>query len=350
MKLSFLKADTIKEPVKPVQEANRKHKNRGYPIFRSLLITLVCATPITLLYLWWSSRQIHAYGVVTGHVGTLSTPARVRLDAIYVEVGDRVHAGETLYVISSEEARVELEAVRHELAREQARLTSPDGDAGTADGARQTAELSAEHVRLEERAATAGRRLDEVRRLVALQAAVAGDERQALAAYRDAQLNVDVTRLAMERARRTADELLVQTRSRIAELEMRIARLAVLAGPTEIRAESDGVVQSIAAGPGSTLPKDEPVMSVIDRGELWIDTYVPPGKASRLASATIAQVYPTGGAGRPGEFSLAGWHEVRMPERLRETMPRESTAIRLRIDVDDASGLAPGSIARVVLR
>ncbi|HYE06287.1 MAG TPA: biotin/lipoyl-binding protein, partial [Planctomycetota bacterium] len=242
MKMSFLKADTIKEPVKPVQDANRRHKVRGYPIFRSLLIAIACASPITLLYLWWSSRQIHAYGVVTGHVGTLSAPARSRIDAVYVEVGDLVRAGDTLYVISSDEARVELDGARHELAREQARLTGPDGDAGTADGARQAEELSAEQVRLEERAASAGRRLDEVRRLVALQAAVAGDERQALAAYRDAQLTVDVNRLALERARRTADERLVQARSRIAELEMRIARLAVLAGPTEIRAESDGVV------------------------------------------------------------------------------------------------------------
>ncbi len=350
MKLSFLKSDTIKEPVKPVQEANRVHKTRGYPIFRGLLIAIACAAPLTLMYLWWSSRQIHAYGVVTGHVGTLTAPARSRLDAIYVSVGDHVHAGDTLYVISSDEARLELESARQELARERSQLTSPDGDAGSADGSRETDQITIEHARLEERASAAARRLDEVRRLIALQAAVAADERRALAAFRDAQLELDVSALAMDRSRRTADERLVQVRSRIAELDTRIASLAVLAGPTEIHAESDGVIQAITAGPGSTLPKDEAVMSVIDRGELWIDAYVPPGKARQLARATIAQVYPAGGESRAGEFSLGGWHEVRTPEGLRETMPRNATAIRLRIDVDDPTGLTPGSIARVVLR
>ena len=161
------------------------------------------------------------------HTARLGSPARARVVAVHVHMGDRVHLSQPLVTLASEQAA-----------------------AARAEYAKAVAELGAHRVS-EQYARTAVGRAE---RLLTLKA---------------------ISRQEVERAR--VEEEVAESRRRQAEAEVERARatLAQLGvsetGEMIVRAPLAGIVLTREAVPGSVVDAGAPLLMVTDPATLWLD-------------------------------------------------------------------------------
>ena len=430
MKLSFRRGDAAQPAVKPLQGEMRQAKPRKYPIFINLVRGAVIAG---LAWGAWSlvrGTRIHSYGIVGADSTVYTAPVASHLDALYVGVGQRVGAGDALYVLVSDDARAELVAARAARLQQQTALdaliaslqqgndaTLDDvrslqaasaawraveaahagaiRDAQVAGAARARAQASAtpEWERAVLIAAAAKRKAEDLGVLVRLEAASVADHARAELEAHLARLSADATRAhvdalqreaaaaqaadirellrleadlrlarsghdtlaevvdrqAQNRSRQRTDDLAIQ-RSRLAGSDERIAYLARLAGPTEVRARADGVVMALAGSEGTGLAAGAEAMTLLGTGGMWIDGYVPIGRLDDLSAYTRAEIIdPATGAVIPATIASDRPVVVVIPAAVRRQLHDEPSAVRIRILPQTQVSLVPGSVVRLKL-
>lgn len=194
-----------------------------------------------------SAPECYLGAVVPRRSVKVAAQSEGQLEAVLVEVGDRVAAGAVL-------ARLDTRLAHHELDIERAALA-----AAQAEVRRQAS--------LVERAKQELERLGRLEKMIS-------DAEIALAASKvvEAEAQLSGARAGAER------------------VEARIARLDTLLERAEIRAPFDGIVASRGLDPGAVVAPGTPVVRLISDGELRVRFAVPPDEATSLRVGTTVSI------------------------------------------------------------
>lgn len=116
-----------------------------------------------------------------------------------------------------------------------------------------------------------------------------------------------------------------------------------------ISAPSDAVVEAIELRPGDLVGAGVPVVSLMDRGELWVRAYVPEGRLSiALGQAVEVTVDSFPGARFRGHVSFIARQAEFTPGNVQTPEERSKQVFRIKVRLDDGlDRLRPGMIGDV---
>jgi multidrug resistance efflux pump len=417
MKINYHDPRPIQPPVSPVQEEMRQSRPRGLPVLRAFFLLMLLGGVGFAAAKVWRGRQLFAYGVVASRTDEIRTPYPATVRGLCLRPGDRVRQGQLLCQFVPLETENQARAIKAYLAgldaptsATQGAATPADRDYGEALAKLQAAQADyaqAEQRRrydLEKARIEYGKvqthyqmrqsRYEKVRELQRLDAAVASDVEAArnemeLAQSGLAQAGLDLKAARgavnpfasqVELARRQLEEAQgrrqAEGRERRAtlgalvqdlgvELNPRLpldpARLGLTVGaparvPLTITAPYDGVATEVAASDGRVLGAEQPVLSLTETGQSWIDAFIDPAKSDRIAPGQRVRAY-IGGRAAPHAGTIASIAGVAtdVPAVLAAQMPEVRRAIYCRVELEtEGKGgkgvdVAPGEIARVVV-
>jgi len=180
---------------------------------------------------------------------------------------------------------------------------------------------------------------------------------QAIAARVDSlQKQVIAQRAAVALARATAEEIarkrhqLQTTHQQAAAADAQRAKAEVRLAYTEIRAPIDGIVDVRAVRPGEVVSVGQPILSLINPGDLWVRADVEETYIDRVRIGDRLIVRLPSGVERPGSVFYRGADADFATQRDVSRTKRDikTFEIRLRVDNDDRR-LAVGMTAYVLL-
>ncbi|GMW03956.1 MAG: hypothetical protein AMXMBFR84_50900 [Candidatus Hydrogenedentota bacterium] len=388
MKLRFDKHVAAQPVVSQAQLRTRTTPHRKLPIFRALVLTLIGLGLGFTMYQYWRLRNIYTYGIVSAQTDFISAPRVGTIESLTIQRGQWVKKGDLLCSFHPQVSPQEREA-------EQALLESIGKVAESVEKeqANRVAQAAAEVERLkrlyDEEAVFRNHAIDFARievaklsdlyeqkkkrmvkytQLVELDAAVQSDvetakneasmalrsleqaqSELALAEARMLPNDADITKAKLELER-------VQNAAASPELTIERAKFALefsskLREPIEFHAPFDGMVLEVHTTDGALVTDGKPLISLTATSGVWIDAYVPVDKAIEVATGRPVHVYVPG-SDDPilGQITVSPGAAVRVPEILRDSMPRLQTAVLTRVNLDSSHNLFPGTIVRLVLR
>lgn len=306
-----------------------------------------------------------------GRVVSGMAPADGRLRALRVRIGDSVHEGQTLAVLTHPELQQDLTNARDALAERQAELRERRAALGQELELRRST-LGKRRAALEQLLAAARQRLHYLReRLAGLQ-----DLREkgytTLEAVQDARADINKAEQERMDARARLLELeaeeneirlahrreLNDLRAAKSKAERRVRSLETrLAEAVDIVAPADGRVTGMQASVGALVDRGQPVVSIETAGAgLQAVTYVPTGEGKKIEPGMAARLSPDtvekrehgslrGRVATVSEFpvSRAAMRAVLQNDTLVEDLARKGAPYAVRIDLqaaDTPSGFA----------
>jgi len=176
----------------------------------------------------------------------VAAPSEGRLDAVYVNLGDRLKLGDRI-------ARLNSDSIKRELAMARASLLAAE-----AEERRTRLGLAESEDRLSRR------------RTLAAEGLLSREE----VVSADLQVKMAVSNLDAAKAR-------------VAEQQARVAQIEDSLNNAELRAPFAGIVTARLANPGSTVHPGSPVISLIREEDLWIRFAAP---QERLAAVNVGSI------------------------------------------------------------
>lgn len=292
---------------------------------------------------------------VSGHVE--ATEVRIasevggRLMELRVDEGDRVHHGDIVAQLDTEDTRLQLDRARAERQSADAQLRLLLAGARTEDIRQAEAEVrAAETEGAATRAELESAEMD-LLRFESLLAANAGSRKQ----RDDAKARVDVLR---ERVR-GADQHVQSARQALARLragarpqEIDAARARVAAADAQIAvlekgikdasvvSPVDGVVTEKVADRGEVLAPRTPIVVVTDLDRAWANLFVPEPMLPRVALGQKATVLTdAGGPGVPGTVTFVSPKAEFTPRNVQTADERSKLVYRIKVSVDNSNGV-----------
>ena len=186
-------------------------------------------------------------------------------------------------------------------------------------------------------------------------------ERRRQEALRDQHLTSDEAYEAAaalaESARQTYDELKAGSRSEdereaiavFGAAEERLSYLQHQRDELVVRSPADGVVQTLDLRPGDIVPANQPVATLLCRGELWVHVYVP---ETRLGAFRVGQLAKLSIDTYPERLFDARVISIRdraeyTPRNVQTAEQREDHVFAVKLAVGATPELKPGMTATV---
>ena len=389
MRIDFQSSGETLEAVTPAQIEMRDARIRKRPILGIVILLIILGAAAYGYYLFSRVGTIYTYGLVEAKYTPYYAPFEGTVNGLSLERGQLVNKDDVLFTLTpapSETVREAQDALLDEIERlneqadelranviEQAqkdvdRLQAAYDEDSTR---RQAAESNAgiEHQKLRNVYTSRKRRADRVSELFAMGAAIQSDVDIARDAadvayhtWKQAELGLNVAReqnaassAALEKAKLELERLNRENASDARALERGRLKLSVAqTRPDDLSVRSlfDGIVLEVGAVEGSRVELGRIVISLADRDNIWVEAYVPEKHARHLRKGAEAIVRIPGTDGElPGTIANDPTTAIRVPELLRDNLPRQQSGIYVRINLTltEDIPILPGGQVEVVI-
>jgi RND family efflux transporter MFP subunit len=256
---------------------------------------------------------------------TVGSEVEGRVDAVYVDVGDRVARGRLLVKIVPVELSLALEQERAALQQIQARLAPPGGSPELKDPQEASEVRKAEADRTD-----AAQKYQRAKELMAEGLIPRGTFEEAEARYQAARASYD---MAVQNVR----NLQAQASGRSASLALADKKLR----DTLIRAPFAGQVKERLVSPGQYVKVQTPVMAIVDNDPLRVRLKVPEKMAGWVALGQAVTVQVEAYPGRSFQGKLS---------RMSPSVDPQTRAFEIEALLENGDGLLkPGFFARATI-
>lgn len=308
-----------------------------------------------LAFVLFKDRQdpgtLEASGTVEATEAQLAFQVSGRIEAVTVQEGDRVEAGQDVGRLDQAEMRARREQAVAQVASARAQLRELETGFRTEEvaQARAGAEAAAQRLADAERDLDRTRRLHEggaVSREAHDKAVLAADVARSLHEQANEQLRL------LERGPRV--EKIEAQRAQLAQSEAAVRALDATLANMTLRSPFAGVVSIRHREPGETVAPGAPVVTVTNRDDRWVRIYIPEdrmgGLATGLSAVVRADTYPD--KTYSGEVVYIASEAEFTPKNVQTTEERVKLvyAVKVRITGDAGYELKPGLAADVTLR
>ncbi len=169
------------------------------------------------------------------------------------------------------------------------------------------------------------------------------DNAAAAAAMKLAQLQ--------ELERGTRPEDLAAARAALAEADARLAYLERQRQETVVTAPADGVVQSLDLRPGDLVAPNQPVLTLLETGQLWVRVYVPEPELGLVHVGQTASLSVDTFKDRsfPAKVVEIREHGEYTPRNIETVDQRSDLVFGVKVAIAPTPELKPGMAARVTL-
>ena len=391
MRIDFQSSGQTLEAVTPAQTEMRDARIRKRPILPILLLLLLLGAVAYGYYLFSRSGTIYTYGLVEAKWTPYYAPFEGTVNGLKFERGQLVNKDDILFTLTpapAETVREAQDALLGEIERldaqaeelraniiEQAqkdidRLQAAyDENSTRRHAAESNAVLEVEKLR--NVYVSRKRQADRVSELYSMGAAILSDmdivrdaADVAYHSWKQAELGLNVARehneansAALEKAKLEFDRLNEENASDARALERGRLKLDVaLTRPDDLDVRSlfDGIVLEVGAVEGSRVELGRIIISLADRDNIWVEAYVPEKHARHVHAGVEAIVrIPGTDIEIPGTIANDPTTAIRVPELLRDELPRQQSGIYVRINLtltEDVTILPGGQVEVIIPR
>ena len=293
-------------------------------------------------------------GLITasGHVEAtevrLAAKVAGHVEAVAVEEGTAVTAGQEIARIDATDLRLALAAAVAERAQADAERRLRLAGARREDVAE--AEAHRERARADLRGAQ-----EDLQRMEKLLKSGAGTDK----ARDDARTRRDVAAAGVEAAQERLRKLKAGSRpeeidasaARVAAADARIAQLRQQIEDAVVRSPVAGVVTEKLAEPGELVTRGGGLAVVTELARPWLSIYLPAPELGRIRLGQQAEVVTDGGERRNGRVTFVSPQAEFTPKNVQTPDERAKLVYRVKVALDNADGLfKPGMPAEARLR
>jgi RND family efflux transporter MFP subunit len=288
------------------------------------------AQPVKVRVVAVSSRSVQRSVEAVGSLFpfeevTVGSEVEGRVDAVYVDVGDRVERGRLLVKIVPVELSLALDQERAALQQIQARLAPPEGSAELKDP-REASEVR----RAEADRTDAEQKFERAKELM-------GEGLIPRGTFDEAEARLKSARAAYDMAVQNVRNLQAQATGRSASLALADKKLR----DTLIRAPFAGHVKERLVSPGQYVKVQTAVMAIVDNDPLRVRLKVPEKMAGWVAVGQAVTVQVEAYPGRSFQGQLS---------RMSPAVDPQTRAFEIEALLDNADGLLkPGFFARATI-
>lgn len=288
----------------------------------------------------------------SGHVEAtevrLSTKVPGHVEAIAVQEGDAVAAGQEIARIDATDARLALAAAVAERAQADAERRLRVAGSRREDVGEAEAQL--ERARADLRGAQ-----EDLQRMEKLLASGSGTDK----ARDDARTRRDVAAAGVEAATERLRKLKAGSRpeeidaatARVSAADARIAQLRQQIEDAVVRSPVAGVVTEKLAEPGELLTRGAGLVVVTELARPWLTIYLPEPDLGRIRLGQEVEVVTDAGQRRTGRVTFVSPQAEFTPKNVQTPDERAKLVYRVKVSVDNADGLfKPGMPAEARLR
>jgi len=399
MKVSFRDGDVTQKPVSFTQEEMKAYKSKKYPVYKSfLLLVLLFTIAMAGTYLY-RKNILYTYGIVSADEVQAKAGNYDEIESVLVEKGQLVSQGEVLFtqlsrkgkaLIARAEQKIQAKSAEYKRlldlinGQENAENDSLKSEIeilrlkqqGTAsERARSLAQARAKLNRLKRLTEVKNKRYAAIKKLFDLDAATrlqveeartvkqtVADEynlakkivnqllREINLAKSEASQQIAKLKTAMLRNKRQRKE---DAEALAAEIEIQKAELERLKkqyASGTYKAPFDAIITDVLVSNGTTVTKDEPILSMVSIKDLWVDVYVEADEAHLLTKDKHILIYPEGDH-QPikGTLSSTGKVQLEIPYLLRDKFAKVHSAVYFHVKYENTGQLAYGNVVRVVV-
>ncbi|HRY24576.1 MAG: HlyD family efflux transporter periplasmic adaptor subunit [Geminicoccaceae bacterium] len=312
-------------------------------ILRVLLLLVVIALTVAGGH-WWLENRVTTPPLLTGYVEGealyLAGPMAAELARLDVDRGDRVAAGQSLFVIDQRAAEATLEGARAAAAAAQARVEDARKGMRAEEMAVIEAERDAAKAQLEE----AKLELDRVRPLVERGATSRARLDEALANYRtaDAQLAQVMRQLDAAQLGARAD-LVAAAEAEAERAQAAVDEAEVLLAQLAVAAPAAGLIENVFFRAGEWVPASQPVLSLLPDERVKIRFFVPQAAVATYRTGGEVTFTCDGcGAPRAARITFVSPRVEYTPPVIYSQESREKLVFLIEAEPVDPAGLAPG--------
>jgi HlyD family secretion protein len=170
--------------------------------------------------------------------------------------------------------------------------------------------------------------------------------------YDNAATAARIKRETLQEAERgSRKEDIAAARANVEQSQAHIAYLERQRQETVVTAPADGVVQSFDLRPGDLVAPNQPVLTLIERDQLWVRVYVPETRlgAVRKGQAATLRVDTFRGRTFPGKVVEIRERGEYTPRNVQTVDQRSDLVFGVKVAVDPTPELKPGMAALVTL-
>ena len=308
---------------------------------RSLVVALsLLALPIALSLAACRRAETGGPIVATGHVEAtdvlVSTKVPGTLEALPVDEGSTVAAGQEIARLDTTDTRLALDAARAERAQAAAEMRLRLAGSREED----VKEAEAQLVRAEADLDGAQKDLD---RMEGLLGAGSGTTKS----RDDARTRRDVARASQDAARERLRRLKAgfraeekdAARARVEAADARIAQLEQQMKDAVVTSPVAGVVTEKVAEKGELLARGAGIVVVTDLPNAWLNAYVPETDLGRIRVGQDAEVVTDDGQTRKGRLSFVASRAEFTPKNVQTRDERVKLVYRIKVALENADGL-----------
>ena len=391
MRIDFQSSGQTLEAVTPAQTEMRDARIRKRPILPILLLLLLLGAVAYGYYLFSRSGTIYTYGLVEAKWTPYYAPFEGTVNGLKFERGQLVNKDDILFTLTpapAETVREAQDALLGEIERldaqaeelraniiEQAqkdidRLQAAyDENSTRRHAAESNAVLEVEKLR--NVYVSRKRQADRVSELYSMGAAIQSDvdivrdaADVAYHTWKQAELGLNVARehneansAALEKARHERERRNEENAADARALQRGMLKLDVAQTRPDdliVRSLFDGIVLEVGAVEGSRVEQERIIISLADRDNIWVEAYVPEKHARHVHAGVEAIVrIPGTDIEIPGTIANDPTTAIRVPELLRDELPRQQSGIYVRINLtltEDVTILPGGQVEVIIPR
>ena len=318
------------------------------------------------------ARDLVLVGLVDGNQVVVSPQVGGRIEALKVQEGDVVKAGELLASLDPAELQAERRALQAALASARFKVAeSQSQEAATAGGTagdltNAEARLASVRAQLAQAEAALVRVESSSRRILALaQARIASDQdriqaeadlkaQQAVVSALGAQVEAAAAEVAATRARTHQADAAHQTvsaareQASLARAQLREAEVHL--GYTRILAPLSGTVSVLAAREGEVLAAGSPLLTLIDPKDTWVRAAIPETEGEAIALGDELRIRLPGGTVTRGRVFFKAVEADFATQRDVSRRKRDIRTLALKVRLDNPTGAyVPGMTAEILL-
>jgi HlyD family secretion protein len=313
-----------------------------------VLTVLVAALAATACHRAKEADVIAASGHVEATEVRLSSKVPGHVEAIPLEEGDKVAAGQEIAQIDTTDLRLALASATADRAQADAERRLLVAGSRAEDIAE--AEAQVERARAALRGAQ-----EELERMEKLLASGSGTDK----ARDDARTNRDVATGTLDAARERLRKLRAGSRpeeidaatARVAGADARIAQLKQQIADAVVKSPVDGVLTEKLAERGELVTRGTALVVVTELARPWLNIYLPEPDLGRIRLGQDAEVKTDSGQQRKGRVSFVSPQAEFTPKNVQTPEERAKLVYKIKIDLDNADGLfKPGMPAEARLQ
>jgi HlyD family secretion protein len=314
----------------------------------SRVLTVLCALALAACGNGKENGAIAASGHVEATEVRLSAEVPGRVEAIPVQEGDRVTAGQEVARVDTTDVRLALAAALAERAQADAERRLKVAGARREDVAE--AEAQVERARADLRGAQED--LDRMERLLATGS---GTDKS----RDDARTRRDMAAAGLEAAQERHRKLVAGSRpeeidaaaARLAAADAKIEQLRQQLADAVVKSPVDGVVTERLVEKGELVTRGTGLMVVTEIARPWLTIYLPEPDLGRVRLGQEAEVTTDGGEKRTGRLDFISPQAEFTPKNVQTPEERAKLVYRVKIGLENADGLfKPGMPASARLR